>query len=195
MGQDIYEVITSRRTIRAFERRPIPYESLKRYVNAGRLAPQAANRQPLEFIVVDDEKRSEEIFSHVHISGYADWKPDKDSAPSAYIVILANPAIQKSHWLPYDAAFAAANISLAAWGDGVGSCIIGAFNKEALKRLLGVPDNIEMMLVIALGWPKHASVVEERVGENMAYWRDEDGRFHVPKRPLDVVLHRNRYQR
>ena len=48
-----YEAICSRRTIREFQNKPIEMKLLEKFVNAGRLAPQAANRQPMEFVIVD----------------------------------------------------------------------------------------------------------------------------------------------
>ena len=50
----VYDLILSRRSIRQFRTEPVSQDILRDIVNAGRLAPSAANRQPLEFIVVDE---------------------------------------------------------------------------------------------------------------------------------------------
>lgn len=188
-----YEAIVSRRTIREFQDKKIPYDLLEKFVNAGRLAPQAANRQPLEFIIVDDEKLTDEFFKNTKLAGYMEWNPDISRKAQAYIVILANIDIQKPMWIPYDTALAAGNISLAAWAEGIGSCMIGAFNKNRVRELLQVPGNFEITLLVALGYPAHKAVVLDANGNDIAYWRDEDGTFHVPKRPLKKITHHNIY--
>lgn len=189
----LYDLIVSRRTFRAFLDKPVDYSLLERFVNAGRLAPQAANRQPLEFIVVDDPEACKKIFTDIKLAGYLDWNPDEKVRPRAYIVILCNKLLQKPAWAPYDAALAAENICLAAWDEGIGSCLVGAFNKSAIKQLLAVSDKYDVMLLVALGYPAHKAQVEEMKDENVEYWRSEDGTFHVPKRNLKDVIHRNRF--
>jgi nitroreductase len=188
-----YETICSRRTIREFEDKPVQYELLGKFVNAGRLAPQAANRQPLEFIIVDDAALLEEFFAHTKLAGYTQWKPAIEKMARAYVVILANTEIQLSKWVAFDAALAAENISLAAWDEGIASCLIGAFNNNKIRDLLSVPETYDIPLLIALGHPAHKSFEEEMVDGGVEYWRDEDGNFHVPKRPLKKILHHNKY--
>ena len=190
---NVYEAILSRRTIREFEEKKVPGELLEKYVNAGRLAPQAANRQPLEFVIVDDDNLAEDFFSIIKLAGYIDWNPSIEGRARAYIVILANTDIQKPHWIGYDTALAAENISLAAWEGGVGSCMIGAFNKQKVRDFLKVPERYDIPLLIALGYPTQKSVAEDMKNDDIEYWRDNDGTFHVPKRPLAKVMHRNKF--
>ena len=57
----IYDLILNRRTIRKFEQKPITDEMIKKYINAARLAPSAANRQPLKYIGVVSEEKVELI--------------------------------------------------------------------------------------------------------------------------------------
>ena len=190
----LYDLIVSRRTIREFKDTPVKRELLERFVNAGRLAPQAANRQPLEFIIIDDEKVCAAMFPLIKLAGYLEWSPDILAMPRAYIAVLVNKKLQKPVWIPYDVALASENISLAAWEEGVGSCLVGAFNKGKVAELLGVPeDDFDLPLLVALGYPAHKSLAEDASDENMAYRRDEDGTFHVPKRPLAKVLHYNKF--
>ena len=82
----LYDMIISRRSIRQFEPRPIPQDVLRDVVNAGRLAPSAANRQPLEFIVVDDEGKKKEIFPCLKWAGYIapEGNPKPGQEPQAY---------------------------------------------------------------------------------------------------------------
>lgn len=187
----LYDLITSRRTIREFQDRPIARKGLEKFVNAGRLAPQAANRQPLEFIIVDDLGVCSRVFPLIRLGGLLEWKPTLERQPRAYIAVVVNERLQKPVWVSYDVALASGNICLAAWEDGIGSCLIGAFNKAKLEELLRLPNGYSINLLVALGYPAHRSVVEEK--DCIEYWRDEDGTFHVPKRPLGKVMHYNRF--
>jgi len=69
---DVFEAIRRRRTIRRFQQKQIPGEVLVRLVEAARLAPSAANLQPLEYIIVKDEKMCEEIFQNLRWAGYVE---------------------------------------------------------------------------------------------------------------------------
>ncbi|MBU4484946.1 nitroreductase family protein [bacterium] len=189
----LYDLIISRRTIREFKRKTIPKEYIEKYINAGRLAPQAANRQPLEFIVVDDDGVLSEIFPKTSLATHLDWKPSLESRPAAYVAVLVNKEIQKDAWADYDVACASENISLAAWEDKIGSCLIGAFDKTFVKSLLKIPDRYDLSLLIALGYPAHKAIIEDAVVGNIGYRRDKDGTFHVPKRKLKDILHYNSF--
>ncbi len=188
-----YDLIISRRTIRTFKDKPVSRTLLDKLVNAARLAPAAANRQPLRFVVVDDPALCSQIFPDIKLAGYIDWKPSPAEQPRAYVVIAVDKSLQKQTWIPFDIACAAENICLAAWDEGVGSCMIGAYNQGAIETLLDVPDDIDIGLVIALGYPAHASKVEEMKDGKVEYWRDLDGTFHVPKRSMQEVASYNKY--
>lgn len=187
----LYDLIKTRRTIREFQRKEISKTLLEKYIDAARLAPQAANRQPLEYIVVDDEKKSSDVFSMISFAGYLDWDPTQERRPQSYIVILVNKDIQKDLWVSFDVACAAQNIVLAAWEDGVGSCFIGAFDRENVRQSLNIPEKYDIVLLLALGYPAHKSLVENMKDGNIQYRRDSDGTFHVPKRLLKDIIHYN----
>jgi len=136
-----YETICTRRSIREFQDKEISCELLEKFVNAGRLAPQAANRQPLEFVVVDDRGLLEKFFENTKLAGYLDWKPGIKNMARAYIVVLVNTQIQKQMWASFDAALASENICLAAWEEGVGS-----FQREGIEDPPVVSDDLEVGL-------------------------------------------------
>lgn len=187
----LYELILSRRSIRQFRQKPIPRELLHNIVNAGRLAPSAANRQPLEFIVVDDESKKEEIFPCLKWAGYiapeGDPKPGQE--PQAYVVVLVNKAIREKGF-QWDSGAAIENMILTAWEEGIGSCWIVSVDKDAVGNSLGIPAGYIVDSVIALGYPAETPVIED-LEESVAYWKDEEGCLHVPKRKLSEVIHFN----
>lgn len=189
----LYEQVISRRSIRQFKSLPIRRELLLKLVNAARLAPSAANRQPLEYVIVDDEDVKAKLFPCLKWAAYiapeGDPKPGQE--PAAYIVVLVNTKIRQSGF-ERDVGAAMENMILSAWEEGVGSCWIISLNKEKMRPILDIPSEYSIDSVLALGYPLEDPVVED-MKENVKYWKDETGRLHVPKRTLKDVLHINRF--
>ncbi|MBL7130194.1 MAG: nitroreductase family protein [Candidatus Omnitrophica bacterium] len=187
----IYKTILRRRSIRKFKQIPIPYKILKKMVNAARLAPSAANLQPCEFIVVDKRELLDQIFSALRWAAYLGKRgiPGFKQRPTVYIIILLNKNIRKKAAIE-DAAAAIENILLVATEERMGSCWIGSIDKQAIRKILNIPKRYSIEYVVALGYPKEKSVIED-LKKDQCYWRDRQGLFHVPKRSLKDILHRN----
>jgi len=78
---------------------------------------------------------------------------------------------------------------LGATAKGLGGCIIGSIKRERLRGVLAIPGKYEILLVLALGRPKETVVLEAVQNGDIKYWRDAQGRHHVPKRSLrEIVL-------
>jgi len=191
LDNNVYNVILKRRSIRRFQQKPLDIKILEKCINAARLAPSAANLQPLEFIVVNDEKLCSDIFETIGWAGYLkDWSPTKDEQPTAYIIILSNDTSKT--WYIRDVSFASENIVLTAESIGLGTCILLNINKEKIKNILKVPSNIELDSIIALGYKAENPVLEE-YADTPKYWHDEKQVLHIPKRKLEDILHLNKY--
>ena len=193
MKKYVYEIMTKRRSIRRFRQDPIPFVTLKKLVNAARVAPSASNLQPLEYIVVDNKNLLHEVFTTLswarHITPKGD--PPEGERPTAYVVVLANKEVSDSGY-ERDVGASAENIALAALEEGIGSCLLGSIDRDKLRKILDVPSSLAIDLVIALGYSAECPVVEE-MADSMEYWKDESGILHVPKRKLESILHRNKY--
>lgn len=189
---NVYDVILSRRSIRRFQQKPIDVEKLKKFVNAGRLAPSAANLQPIEYFIVDKKEICLKIFDTLSWAGYIKpkWIPSQEERPTAYIIVLIND-INNKYYLR-DVGIATENIVLAAEEENIGSCILCKINREKIREILKIPIEIEVDSVIALGYKDEQPVVEDMV-ESIKYWRDENEVMHVPKRKLENILHINNY--
>lgn len=191
--QEFLELIKKRRTIRQFKPEEIPDRVLLKLADAGRLAPSAANLQPLEFVLVKDPEVRKKIFSCLrwaaYISPAGDPRPGHE--PTAYVVILVNTEVRDKGY-EYDVGAAAENIILAALAQGLGSCWLISVDRESVRAILSVPDKYRIDSVIALGYPDESPVVEEFAG-SVRYWKDESGTLHVPKRRLESVVHLNRF--
>jgi len=189
----LYETIAGRRTVRRFKPDPVPRDLLERLVDAGRLAPSAANLQPLEFVVIDGAGPRAEIFPCLKWAAYiapaGDPRPGEE--PAAYIITLANSMIREKMF-EYDVGAAMENMILAALGEGVGSCWLLSIDRDRLREILGVPEHYRIDSVLALGYPAEEPAAEI-LGESVRYWKDGEGRLHVPKRPRETVVHFNKF--
>lgn len=186
----IHELIRQCRSFRRFyEETSIDREILKVFVDCARLSSSSANLQPLKYIISNDPQKNGLIFPCLSWAGYLkDWSgPPEGERPSAYIIILGDKDISKN--INCDQGIAAQSIRLCASEKGFGGCIIGLINKRKLAEAAGIPDQYEILLVIALGKPKE-TVVIEKLGRqnNIRYWRDKEETHHVPKRSLDSII-------
>ena len=198
---DVYEATTSRRAIRRFQDRPVLYDALEKCVNAARLAPSARNRQLCEYIIIDDEQLLPRVFDSITLGGWQDTpkgSPSLRNTPKAYIIILINSALEAElggtrRTTTYDVGLAAENIILVALEQGIGTCPMLSFNESELKQILNIPDDYEIALVVVLGYPDESPVPEVSNGP-IEYWIDSQGTRHVPKRKLEDITYRNKFQ-
>lgn len=189
----LYDLIISRRTIRQFKPKPLSREILQMLMNAARLAPSAANMQPLEFIAVDEEGIRKQIFSCLRWAAYIAPKgdPKPGHEPMAYVVILVNTNI-KNKGFERDAGAAIENMILAAWEKGIGSCWIQSIERSKVHDILNIPEDYKIDSILALGYPDEQPIVED-MEESLKYWKDDKGKLHVPKRRLKDVIHYNKF--
>ena len=182
------DVILSRRTVRRFQPKPVPRRDLVEIVNAGRLASTAGNRQPWQFVLVDDKSVVDGLFASL---GWLGGSPDDKQRPTALVVVLlANP---KDKWSAFaDGGAAVQNMQLAAWDKGIGSCWVGSVDAPTVVKYLKIPDDLKVFSVLALGYPAETPVAEDSDGDVSAK-RDDKGTLHVKKLKLDAVLHVNAY--
>jgi nitroreductase len=187
------ELILKNRSYRRFyEEENIDNSTLADLVDLARLSASGANKQPLKYITSINREINEKIFSCLAWAAYLkDWDgPEKGERPNAYIIILGDKNISTSFGC--DHGIAAQSILLGAVEKGYGGCIIGSIKKEDLSRLLMIPDQFEILLVIALGKPKEKVIIEEiSSGGDIKYYRDENGIHHVPKRKLEDIIIKN----
>lgn len=190
---EAYGTIIKRRTIRRFQEKPVPFSLLKKCVNAARLGPTARNAQPLEFVAVFGQEQIKGMNEAVYFGGAVKQKGRvKGEEPKAFVVILANKQKSDEKYIGMDVGIAAEAIVITAMEAGVGSCMMGAIERERIKGILGIPNNFEVPLVIALGYPKEKSVAEDEE-KGVPYGADEKGVMHIPKRSLGKVMHKDRF--
>jgi nitroreductase len=141
-------------------------------------------------MVSADPELNREIFPTLAWAGYLKgWGgPAEGERPAAYIIILGDTEIRKEFGC--DHGIVAQSIMLGAAEKGIGGCMIGSIERERLREVLRIPEQYEILLVLALGYPKEKVVLEEIGPEgDIKYYRDAQDVHHVPKRRLaDVIL-------
>ncbi len=141
---NVYEAITTRRTIRRFKQQAIDVAILERIVNAGRLAPSGANCQPVEFVLITEPGLCKQVFETTAWAGRVTPRrtPQAGQEPAAWVVVLLNskrgPVTAK-----HDAAAAIENMILVAVEEGIGSCWIGSVQREELAKIRALLDEAE----------------------------------------------------
>ena len=188
----IYDLVLKRRTIRKFDQNPVGEDLLLKYVNAARVAPSAANRQPLKYAVVHSKDAVKEIFDCVKWAGYLapDYNPKEDERPTAFIAVCVDNNISKAVF-EMDIGAAVENIILTALEDGVGACWMLAIDKPKITEILNLPENLTLSCVVALGYCGENPREVEVKDDNIKYYL-ENGTLCVPKRSMEEVIICNR---
>lgn len=141
----LIDVILSRRSIRNYEQKEIPKDVLDKILEAGRQAPSAINRQPWHFVVVQDDKIKKEL---------AGWFFSRHIKSAPIVVVgCADKGFLDKRFSVVNTSIALQNMVIAAWAYGVGSCWIGGFNEEKVKRLLSIPDRWKVVALVTFGYP------------------------------------------
>jgi nitroreductase len=185
----VYMKIKSRRTIRKYLQTAVPEEVLLKCVEAAIFSPSGGNLQPLRCVIVNDAKLLKQVFSTLSWAVYLpDYGPTEEEMPRAYIVLL----LDKNGRTPtHDASIASMSISMVAYDEGLGSCILASVDRKKLKKVLNVPESLDVALVVALGYPAENPVVEPVSDGNIKYWLDKNGVLHVPKRDIKDIVRWN----
>jgi len=141
---DVFEAVEKRRSVRSYEPTPVSKDILEKVLEAARVAPSASNRQPWHFIVVTDGEKRKELSKGL----YAKFMVN------APVVIVACGNEQVSpRWYVVDVSLALQNMVLTAAGEGLGTCYVGSFDEKAVKELLKIPDDLRVVVLLAVGYP------------------------------------------
>lgn len=166
----------------------IDASKLLEFISLARVTASAANRQPLKYYLSNTEDVNDKIFETLSWAGYLkDWQgPEPEERPSAYIVILGDSSISKDFGI--DPGIVLQTILLSAVEDGLGGCIFASIKKQQLAENLDIPEQYQILYVLALGKPKETVIIDDIIGDDIKYWRDENQIHHVPKRTMDELI-------
>lgn len=165
---ELGEAIKKRRSIRKYLTRKVENDKLDRVLEAGRLAPSAKNLQEWRFVVVRDEGRRKRL---------ADAAKGQTFVGEAPVVIAACATVTDyvmtcgQLTYPIDLAIALEHMVLAAAAEGLGTCWIGAFYEEEVKKILNIPPEVRVVALLPLGYPDESPHPRPRkeIGEIVAF--------------------------
>ena len=185
----VMEKLLSRRTYRRFEQKSVPQDVVEDLIDAVRLSSCGANRQAVRLIVVQSPEMAAKVHPLVKWAAYLppeQGTPKAEELPTLYAAVVQDASIPGD--LNTDTGIALANMTLAAWDKGVGSCIMGAINKPALTELLGIEEPQKLAFMVAFGYPTHkARIVPLTQETGVKYYLDENRDYCVPKRSREEI--------
>lgn len=138
---DTYTCIRTKRDSREYNSQPVSDEALQQILQAGRMAGSSKNTQPWRFVVLRDDERKSELAA---CGQFATHLP---SAPLVIAVVLAPGGGD------FDAGRAAQNMMLAAWAEGLTSCPVSMHDRDCAARVLGLPEDHRVAIVLGFGYP------------------------------------------
>jgi nitroreductase len=160
---EFFEAVGVRRANRAYLARAVPPEMLQRILEAANLAPSAGNLQAYEIFVVTNKRKREDLAraarEQIFIAG----------AP-VVLVFAKHPALAAerygkradSLYSIQDATIACAFASLAAAAQGLGSCWIGAFDPDEVRKIVGAPRGVTPVAMLPIGYASERPKAQER---------------------------------
>ena len=185
----VMEKLLTRRTYRRFEQKSVPQDVVEDLIDAVRLSSCGANRQAVRLIVVQSPEMAAKVHPLVKWAAYLppeQGTPKAEELPTLYAAVVQDTSIPGD--LNTDTGIALANMTLAAWDKGVGSCIMGAINKPALTELLGIEEPQKLAFMVAFGYPTHkARIVPLTEDTGVKYYLDENRDYCVPKRSREEI--------
>ena len=156
---DVIQAIKSRESVRSFLDKKVESEKLTNILELARLAPSFFNRQDWRFVIVQDKNTKRKLVNNAQSPSFVaespvviaccgkPIKPITDSDKSSFVV---------------DAAIALTYVTLAAVEYGLGSCWVSIFDEKKVKEILDIPEEIRVIALISLGYPKDVPVLEKR---------------------------------
>lgn len=148
---NVSEAIRTKRAVRQFKPDPLPDETIRAILNAGRRAQSAKNNQPWRFIAVTDRDLL------VKLSKLGDYAGHLAGAALGVCILTPDPSGRFS--IMFDAGQAAAYMQLAAWELGVGSVPATIYEPEEARKLLCFPSEYHLRIAFSFGYPAEESAL------------------------------------
>jgi nitroreductase len=143
---EVFDAVRTMLAVRSYLETPVPQEFVQQIVEAGRLTGSAKNAQPWHFIVIENRDTLRQIGALARSGPYV------AEAPLAIAV-----AVEKTPFAVSDASRAIEAMLLTAWSNGIGANWVGFIGSvDAVKPLLGIPEALDILAVLAFGYPAAA---------------------------------------
>jgi len=177
------ELILVRQSVRRYAATPVESEKITKCLEAARLAPSASNSQPWKFIVVEQEPLRTEVakatFSDIKLINKFTVQ-----APVLVVIVMEKAKlitrlamlVKKKEWPLIDIGIAAGHFCLQATELGLGTCMIGWFDEDKIKKLVGIPSDKSIGLVISLGYAVEGYPLRTKI-----------------RKPIEEIVNYNKY--
>lgn len=170
---DFFEVIGTRYSCRAYKPDAVSEDALLKILEAARIAPSGSNQQPWRFVVVRDEKTRRRLVPACKGQEFV------GEAPVVIVACGVPFKTNRGDWMGWhgmllDIAIAVDHMQLAARALGLDSCWIGSFNADAVREILGIPEDVKVVALLPVGWAA-------------------DGKEPKARKPLGEIVCREKY--
>ena len=158
---DVFTAISQRSSVRAYKATDVEEDKLKKILEAGRLSPSASNRQEWKFIVVKSKETKKKLANAAFGQTFIGEAPVVIVAcgtESKAIMACGQPAYT------VDVSIACAFMILQAYELGLGTCWIGAFKEDEVKKILKIPEEVRVVAMTPLGYPDQPPSQKSRKG-------------------------------
>lgn len=182
---ELIDALRNRRSVRAYEARPVEREKLEELAEAFRVSPSASNQQPWRLILVDEPELKDKVAAATSTFGEkVAFNRFAVGAPVVAVAVIEPPrilnrigaALQGREYPLIDIGIAMEQLALRAIDLGLGTCMIGWFDERKIKKLLGIPRPRRIGLAATIGYPAPGA---------------KQG--NANRKPLDEVRSYNRY--
>jgi len=164
---EVWEAIRSKRAVRKFTDQPLANNAVERILDAGRRSQSSKNVQPWHFIAIRDRDTLQKLSKQGDFLGHV--------AGSTLCVVIAASTPYDLPKVMFDIGQCASYMQLAALEVGVGSCLGTIYDAEGTRALLGIPDDVQVQMLISFGYP--------------AFDPDRKGAGKAGRKPLNDVVH------
>ncbi|MHA2225491.1 MAG: nitroreductase family protein [Candidatus Hodarchaeales archaeon] len=161
---DVLNLLKNRRSIRKYKNKAVEPEKLEKCLEAARWAPSASNKQPWEFLIVMDSNIRKTL------SSYHPYGKFVSESPVVFIP-LTNPKIHPKYHQS-DTALATLQFMIEAHALGLGTCwagVIGTNFEPKIKKLLNIPEHLNVLALVALGYPNHSRNSSRKSSESLIH--------------------------
>ena len=187
VGQSLDTLLKKNRSYRGYDKKTlVTQEQLRKIVAVNTLLPSGRNQQALRFKLVTHDTGAEKVLANIKLGGALPelHLPFEGSEPEAFIIICST--VPENKILDIDLGISAQSMLLKAVEMGLNGIMIGAYNKENIKKEFDLP--YEPVLIVAIGkGTETIRLVEINEDESHKYYR-QDGVHFVPKVKLEQLI-------
>jgi nitroreductase len=155
------DLVNKRQSVRKYLDKPVEREKIEHCLEAARLAPSANNSQPWNFIVIDDPKLKEAVARNT-FDRVISFNRFSLQAPVLILILSERPSffsrvgsiVKGKQFSLIDIGITAEHLCLQAVEEGLGTCMLLWFNEKGVKKVLNIPSQIRVELIITMGYPE-----------------------------------------